>query len=111
MRLPAFCSVQMDLERPVDLRSDPSCFWILSVIAGTGRSSFGLEQTIALEQTSVVIIPAAIGEFRIEPAAENGTPPAMGPNLNTVIVAPLRDAGFPSIESLRWAVTGRGTIW
>ncbi len=103
-----FAACRWTLERPVDLRSDPSCFWILSVIAGTGALSFGLGETIALEQTSVVIIPAAMGEFRIEPARKMELLKSWVPNLKTDIVAPLRDAGFPEHRITALGGHGKG---
>ncbi len=89
-----FAACRWILERPLDLYSDPACFWVFSVIRGTGVLHYGSEETVVLEQTSVVVIPAVMGQFRIEPMPKLELIKSWIPNLTTDIVLPLRGAGF-----------------
>ncbi|MEW6350380.1 MAG: type I phosphomannose isomerase catalytic subunit [Thermodesulfobacteriota bacterium] len=103
-----FAACRWILERPLELNSDPARFWVLSVIDGGGVLHYGGGETVVLERTSVVVIPAAMGSFRIEPLPRLELIKSWIPDLAADIVAPLRRAGFSTQRIAALGGQGRG---
>jgi UTP--glucose-1-phosphate uridylyltransferase len=103
-----FAACRWHIREKTNMVSNASCFWVLNVIGGQGSLSWAQEDPIWLEQGATLLIPAALGEFTIEPSSAITFIQSWVPDLNQDILLPLRKAGFADSDIIALGGMGPG---
>lgn len=93
-----FLLCRLDLNQPHQAETGEELSF-LTCLQGSG-TILGRHQRVRLAPGSTVLLPAGLGEYRIEPEGQLSLLESSAPDLASRVIAPLRSAGFSQEEIL-----------